>query len=163
MIKKLSTLTLTFQVVLALAAASASAEPQYAYGHAGLGYAGAYPAAYAAPIAHAYAAAPVAVPAPYAGPAVAHSLGLPEAATYALPPVRTVAEAPIVHQVREEKSWCPAKKKRFLAAALGFIKLLIPKKCFRKEKRKIFLYAIFRSLSPSSSGDTRLPTKRPNI
>ena len=41
----------------------------------------------------------VAVPAPYAGPAVAHSLGLPEAATYALPPVRAVAEAPIVEQV----------------------------------------------------------------
>ena len=111
---------MTFQVVLALAAASATAEPQYAYGHAGLGYAGAYPAAYAgyaapayagyaapayagyaAPVAHAYAAAPVAVPAPYAGPAVAHSLGLPEAATYALPGVRTVAEAPIVHQVRK--------------------------------------------------------------
>ena len=124
--KKLPALTLTFQVVLALAAASATAEPQYAYGHAGLGYAGAYPAAYAgyaapayagyaapaysgyaapayaAPVAHAYAAAPVAVPAPYAGPAVAHSLGLPEAATYALPGVRTVAEAPIVHQVRRK-------------------------------------------------------------
>ena len=41
----------------------------------------------------------MAVPAPYAGPAVAHSLGLPEAATYALPGVRAVAEAPIVEQV----------------------------------------------------------------
>ena len=110
--KKLPASTIQFQVVLALAAASATAEPQYAYGHAGLGYAGAYPAAYAgyaapayagyaAPVAHAYAA-PLAVPAPYAGPAVAHSLGLPEAATYALPGVRTVAEAPIVHQVRRK-------------------------------------------------------------
>ena len=48
-----------------------------------------------------YAAAPVAVPAPYAGVPVAHGLGLPEAATYALPPVRAVAEAPIVEQVVE--------------------------------------------------------------
>ena len=46
----------------------------------------------AAPVAHA-------VPAPYVGTPVAHGLGLPEAATYVAPPVRTVAEAPIVEQV----------------------------------------------------------------
>ena len=40
-----------------------------------------------------------AVPAPYVGTPVAHGLGLPEAATYVAPPVRTVAEAPIVEQV----------------------------------------------------------------
>ena len=46
-----------------------------------------------------YAAAPVAVPASYAGVPVAHGLGLPEAATFLAPPVRAVAEAPIVEQV----------------------------------------------------------------
>ena len=112
------------QVVLAVAVAAAAAEadPQVAYanglayGHAYAGFAG-YPTAYAgyaapayaaAPVAHAaYAAAPVAavasvahaVPAPYVGTPVAHGLGLPEAATYVAPPVRTVAEAPIVEQV----------------------------------------------------------------
>merc|ERR1712058_30697 len=45
-----------------------------------------------------YAAAPVGVaPVAYANA----GLGLPEAATYALPPVRQVAEAPIVEQVVE--------------------------------------------------------------
>ena len=89
-----------------------------AYGHAYAGFAGAYPTAYAGYAAPAYAgyaaaapvaaaaapvvaAAPVAhaVPAPYVGTPVAHGLGLPEAATYVAPPVRTVAEAPIVEQV----------------------------------------------------------------
>ena len=87
------------------------------YGHAYAGFAGAYPTAYAgyaapayagyaahAYAAPAYAAAPVApvahaVPAPYVGTPVAHGLGLPEAATYVAPPVRAVAEAPIVEQV----------------------------------------------------------------
>ena len=115
------------QVVLAVAVAAAAAEadPQLAYanglgyGHAYAGFAG-YPAAYgaapayagyAAPAyaAHAYAAAPVAavahaVPAPYVGTPVAHGLGLPEAATYVAPPVRAVAEAPIVEQVPSIKS-----------------------------------------------------------
>jgi hypothetical protein len=81
--------------------------------HAGAyhGYAGyAAPYAYAAhgiaPAAYA-AAAPVAVaaaPAAYAAApvAVAHAgLGLPEARTYALPPVRQVQEAPIVEQIVE--------------------------------------------------------------
>merc|ERR1711936_839682 len=95
-------------VVLAVA----DADPQVAYanglgyGHAYAGFAGAYPTAYAgyaapAYAAPAYAAAPVApvahaVPAPYVGTPVAHGLGLPEAATYVAPPVRAVAEAPIV-------------------------------------------------------------------
>merc|ERR1712226_1761759 len=38
---------------------------------------------------------------PYVGTPVAHGLGLPEAATYVAPPVRAVAEAPIVEQVVE--------------------------------------------------------------
>jgi len=59
-----------------------------------------------AAITDATAAAPVAavahaVPAPYVGTPVAHGLGLPEAATYVAPPVRAVAEAPIVEQVVE--------------------------------------------------------------
>jgi len=107
-----------FQVVLACAVASAAAvaDPQVAYAN-GLAYGGAYtgfaapypyaahgiaPAAYAAaapvaaaPVAVAHAAAPVAVAAAPVG------LGLPEAATYALPPVRQVAEAPIVEQIVE--------------------------------------------------------------
>merc|ERR1719234_1316024 len=41
------------------------------------------------------------VPAPYVGTPVAHGLGLPEAATYLAPPVRTIAEAPIVEQAVE--------------------------------------------------------------
>jgi len=41
------------------------------------------------------------VPAAYVGAPVAHGLGLPEAATYVAPPVRTVAEAPIVEQAVE--------------------------------------------------------------
>merc|ERR1712180_316476 len=83
-------------VVLALAVASAEATPSellaahgLAYGHAYAGFAGAYPAAYGAPLAYA-----------------AHGLGLPEASTYALPPVRTVAEAPIVeHAVEPVEQW----------------------------------------------------------
>jgi hypothetical protein len=105
-------------VVLAcsLSMAAAVADPTVAYaaglpyGHAYQGFAGAY--AHAAPVAYAHAAAPVAyahaavapvavAPAPYRGVPVAHSLGLPEAATYALPPTRQVAEAPIVEQVVE--------------------------------------------------------------
>merc|ERR1712183_422878 len=100
-------------VVLACAVASAAAvaDPQVAYAN-GLAYGGAYtgfaapypyaahgiaPAAYAA--AAPVAAAPVAVaPAASAAPV---GLGLPEAATYALPPVRQVAEAPIVEQIVE--------------------------------------------------------------
>ena len=82
----------------------------------GLAYGGAYPAPYpyaahgiapaayaglaAAPVAYApaaYAAAPIAAPL-----TVAHAgLGLPEARTYALPPVRQVQEAPIVEQIVE--------------------------------------------------------------
>merc|ERR1712133_147156 len=96
-------------VVLALAVASAEATPSellaahgLAYGHAYAGFAGAYPAAYGAPLAYAghgvapvaavapaaVAPAPVAapIPAPYTGVPVAHGLGLPEASTYALPP-----------------------------------------------------------------------------
>merc|ERR1712106_810558 len=70
-------------------------------GHAGFAapypYAahGIAPAAYAG-LAH---AAPIA---PLAPVAVAHAgLGLPEARAYALPPVRQVAEAPIVEQIVE--------------------------------------------------------------
>merc|ERR1712112_2889 len=119
-------------VVLALAGASAEATPSellaahgLAYGHAYAGFAGAYPGAYGAPLAYAghgvapvaaaYHAAPVAaavapvaaaVPAPYHGVPVAHGLGLPEASTYALPPVRAVAEAPIVeHVVEPVEQW----------------------------------------------------------
>merc|ERR1712013_257615 len=111
-------LTMYRLVVLACAVASAAAvaDPQVAYAN-GLAYGGAYtgfaapcpyaahgiaPAAYAAaapiaaaPVAVAHAAAPVAVAAAPVG------LGLPEAATYALPPVRQVAEAPIVEQIVE--------------------------------------------------------------
>ena len=105
------------QVVLAVAVAAAAAEadPQVAYanglayGHGYAGFAG-YPTAYAGYAAPAYAgyaaaapvaavAAPVAAPAVTYGTPVAHGLGLPEAATYVAPPVRTVAEAPIVEQV----------------------------------------------------------------
>jgi len=104
-------------VVLACAVASAAAvaDPQVAYAN-GLAYGGAYtgfaapypyaahgiaPAAYAA--AAPVAAAPVAVAhaAPVAVAAAPVGLGLPEAATYALPPVRQVAEAPIVEQIVE--------------------------------------------------------------
>merc|ERR1712072_787799 len=100
-------------VVLAVAVA----DPQVAYanglgyGHAYAGFAGAYPTAYAGYAAPAYAAAPVApvahaVPAPYVGTPVAHGLGLPEAATYVAPPVRAVAEAPIVeHVVEPVEQW----------------------------------------------------------
>ena len=63
-----------------------------------------------------YAAAPVAVPAPYAGVPTAHGLGLPEAATFVAPPVRTVAEAPIVEQVKTLKE----KKKAFFVGILEF-------------------------------------------
>merc|ERR1711970_1453098 len=103
-------------VVLAVAVA-AEADPQVAYanglgyGHAYAGFAG-YPTAYGGYAAPAYAgyaaaapvaavAAPVAAPAVTYGTPVAHGLGLPEAATYVAPPVRTVAEAPIVEQVVE--------------------------------------------------------------
>ena len=46
-------------------------------------------------VGYGYAAAPAPVAIPSTG------LGLPEAATYALPPVRQVAEAPIVEQIVE--------------------------------------------------------------
>jgi len=78
--------------------------PYAAHGIAPAAYAGlaAAPVA-AAPVAvapAAYAAAPIA--APIAPVAVAHAgLGLPEARTYALPPVRQVQEAPIVEQIVE--------------------------------------------------------------
>merc|ERR1712025_974599 len=99
------------------------------YGAAYQGLAG-VPAGYAAAPVAAYAAAPVAaapaapaVPAAYAtGPAhVAHpvpaaaapipspGLGLPEAATYALPPVRQVAKAPIVENFVEPVEQCGYK------------------------------------------------------
>jgi len=94
-------------VVLACAVASAAAQLPYAgyAGHAGFAapypYAahGIAPAAYAG-LAHAAPIAPLAyAPAPVA---VAHAgLGLPEARAYALPPVRQVAEAPIVEQIVE--------------------------------------------------------------
>merc|ERR1712036_185898 len=100
----------------AVAGASAEATPSellaahgLAYGHAYAGFAGAYPAAYGAPLAYAgHGVAPVAaaVPAITRGVPVAHGLGLPEASTYALPPVRTVAEAPIVeHAVEPVEQW----------------------------------------------------------
>merc|ERR1712215_620168 len=118
-------------VVLALAVAGASAEATpsellaahgLAYGHAYAGFAGAYPAAYGAPLSYAghgvapvaAAVAPAAVAAPVAaaipaitsGVPVAHGLGLPEASTYALPPVRAVAEAPIVeHEIEPVEQW----------------------------------------------------------
>merc|ERR1712183_1152293 len=98
------------------------------YGHAYAGFAG-YPTAYAgyaaaAPVAA--VAAPVAAPAVTYGTPVAHGLGLPEAPTYVAPPVRTVAEAPIVEQVP------PIKPSRHFVLFVSF--------CL-----------IFRSLSPSSS------------
>merc|ERR1712013_214595 len=98
-------------VVLACAVASAAAvaDPQVAYAN-GLAYGGAY-TGFAAPYpyaAHGIAPAAYAAAAPIAAApvAVAHAaapvgLGLPEAATYALPPVRQVAEAPIVEQIVE--------------------------------------------------------------
>merc|ERR1712212_53618 len=64
-------------VILACVAAAASGAVIPAVGY---GYAAAAPA-------------PVAIASP--------GLGLPEAATYALPPVRQVAEAPIVEQIVE--------------------------------------------------------------
>merc|ERR1711887_488417 len=84
-------------VVLACAVASAAAvaDPQVAYAN-GLAYGGAY-TGFAAP--YPYAAHGIA-PAAYAATAPV-GLGLPEAATYALPPVRQVAEAPIVEQIVE--------------------------------------------------------------
>jgi len=96
-------------VVLALAVAGAAAEATpsqiyaggLAYGHAYAGYPAGY-AGYAAPAYAGYAAAPVAAAPVAAAVPVAHAgLGLPEAATYALPPPRTVAEAPIVEQYVE--------------------------------------------------------------
>ena len=91
---------LTLQVVLALASAAAQAQVllngalPYPYAAAGV----AAPAAVAAPV----AAAPAHVAYAHNVPAaVSHSLGLPEAATYVAPPVRQVAEAPIVEQVVE--------------------------------------------------------------
>ena len=101
------------KVVLAYAVASAAAQIPYntyaagiaaPYPYAAHGIAAAPVAAYAA--APAVAAAPVADLTPRAIPhavpaAVSHSLGLPEAAGYALPPVRQVQEAPIVEQFVE--------------------------------------------------------------
>merc|ERR1712113_462334 len=88
-------------VVLACAVASAAAaDPQVAYAN-GLAYGGAY-TGFAAPYpyaAHGIAPAAYAAAAPVAAAPV--GLGLPEAATYALPPVRQVAEAPIVEQIVE--------------------------------------------------------------
>merc|ERR1711881_21961 len=91
-----STLSTMFRfVVLALAVAGASAEATpsellaahgLAYGHAYAGFAGAYPAAYGAPLAYAgHGVAPAAVAAPVAaaipaitrGAPVAHGLGPP--------------------------------------------------------------------------------------
>merc|ERR1719298_280968 len=85
-------------VVLACAVATAAAEadPAVAYAN-GLTYAAAPVAVAAAPAVDLTPRAiPHAVPA-----AVSHSLGLPEAAGYALPPVRQVQEAPIVEQFVE--------------------------------------------------------------
>merc|ERR1719431_1335719 len=101
-------------VVLACAVASAAAvaDPQVAYanglayGHGYAGFAAPYPYA-----AHGIAAAPLAAaPVAYAHAApvaVAHAgLGLPEASAYVLPPVRSVAEAPIVeHIVEPVEQW----------------------------------------------------------
>ena len=92
------------QVVIALASAAAQAQVllngalpyPYAAGVA------AAPAAYAAAPVAPVAAAPAHVAYAHNVPAaVSHSLGLPEAATYVAPPVRQVAEAPIVEQVVE--------------------------------------------------------------
>merc|ERR1712128_56677 len=85
----------------ACAVASVAADAQLAYAN-NLAYAGAYNG-YAAPYAYAahgiapaaYAAAPIAAPVAHVG------LGLPEARTYALPPVRQVQEASIVEQIVE--------------------------------------------------------------
>merc|ERR1712055_970099 len=114
---------------------AAVADPQVAYanglayGHGYAGFAAPYPYAAhgiaaaplaAAPVAAPPAAAPLAA-APVAAPlaaapvayahaapvAVAHAgLGLPEASAYVLPPVRSVAEAPIVeHIVEPVEQW----------------------------------------------------------
>ena len=111
-------------VVLACAVASVAAEadPVYAYAnglHYGAAYtnlAGAIPAAYAgAPIAHAayaapaYAAPAYTLPATYAAAPIAHAtyaaaapvIAAPAASAYALPPVQTYNEAPIVEQIVE--------------------------------------------------------------
>merc|ERR1719173_294072 len=90
----------------AVAAVAAEADPSLAYAN-GLHYAGAYAALPAAGYAAGYAPyaagyAPInyaaAVHAPVA-PAVVHAA--PAASAYALPPVRTRAEAPIVETVVE--------------------------------------------------------------
>merc|ERR1712157_425572 len=86
----------------AVASAAAVADPQVAYAN-GLAYGGAY-TGFAAPYpyaAHGIAPAAYAAAAPVAAAAAPVGLGLPEAATYALPPVRQVAEAPIVEQIVE--------------------------------------------------------------
>merc|ERR1712123_500778 len=90
-------------VVLACAIASAAAQLPYA-GYAGhAGFAAPYPYAAHGIAPAAYAHADPVAPLAYAAPvAVAHAgLGLPEARAYALPPVRQVAEAPIVEQIVE--------------------------------------------------------------
>ena len=82
------------QVVLALASAAAQAQVLL---NGALPYP--YAAGYAAgtPLGPAVASGPAAVQYAHNVPAaVSHSLGLPEAATYAVPAVRQVQEAPIV-------------------------------------------------------------------
>ena len=93
---------LTPQVVLALASAAAQAQVllngalPYPYA------AGAYAAAPAAVAAAPVAAAPAHVTYAHNVPAaVSHSLGLPEAATYAVPAPRQIVNAPVVEQVVE--------------------------------------------------------------
>ena len=78
------------QVVLALASAAAQAQVL-------LNGALPYPYAAGTPLGPAVASGPAAVQYAHNVPAaVSHSLGLPEAATYAVPAVRQVQEAPIV-------------------------------------------------------------------
>lgn len=73
-----------------------------AYAH-GLNYGAAYASYNTAPLAATYAAAPAyaAVPAYAAAPAYAYAAAHHVATNYALPPVQTIAEAPIVEQVVE--------------------------------------------------------------
>merc|ERR1711981_873237 len=97
--------TMLKSVILAIASAYAQAQVllngavPYPYAAAGVAP---YAAPVAAPLPADYAVSVGAPVAPVAAPpAVAHSLGLPEARAFVAPPVRAVAQAPIVDTVVE--------------------------------------------------------------